>query len=137
MRKIVLSFVLLCGLTEAAVAQETGCATDPHVVDACFDVHGRLAIYANSRLYLWPIGTHRMLGVEYPPEMNQEDLPLPANVEKAVSTPSLYGLTATVYGDFRVCPFTHDEPGLLRLVCIDRGSHLVLRPPPRPDHPVE
>jgi hypothetical protein len=137
MRSTLAGILLTLLLTGIASASDTGCATDEHVVDACFDVHGRLAIYADSRLYLWPIGTHRMLGVQYPPELGLEDLPLPENVDNAVSTPSLYGLTAWVYGDFRVCPFTHDEPGELRFVCIDRGSHLVLRPPPRPLHPVE
>ncbi|MGO9785785.1 MAG: hypothetical protein ACLPL5_03145 [Stellaceae bacterium] len=127
--RLALGLILLGGLTATASADDVGCATNPHVVDTCFIVHGRLTFYANMRLYLWPVGTHRMLGIEYPPEVNEEDLPLPANIEKAISTPTDSGVSVDVFGDFRVCPFTRDHPGKLRYVCIDRASHLVVRPP--------
>lgn len=100
------------------------CANDKHVVEACFDVHGRISVHANSRVYLWPVGTRRIYGIEYPPDLRLPDLPLPGNVDRAVFTPTKSGIGVDVFGDFRVCPFTHDEPGKMRFVCIDSATHL-------------
>ena len=29
-------------------------------------------------------------------------------------------------GDFRVCPFTDDQPGVMRSVCVDSAEHIVV-----------
>ncbi|HTO05622.1 MAG TPA: hypothetical protein VMR86_01070 [Myxococcota bacterium] len=41
-----------------------GCAKHPDRADACFSVHGRLALgNGNPGRRIWVVGTHRMLGV--------------------------------------------------------------------------
>jgi len=48
--------------------------------------------------------------------------PLPPNVAKVID------LDHDVFGDLRVCPFTPEEAGKMRIVCIDSASHLITRP---------
>jgi len=33
-----------------------------------------------------------------------------------------------LYGDYTVCPFTHERAGWMQYVCIARATHLVLAP---------
>ncbi len=33
-----------------------------------------------------------------------------------------------VFGDFTLCPFTPDEPGKLRFVCVQSAKRLVAKP---------
>ena len=112
------ALMLLGGLANSAVA---ACATDARVVEACFDVHGRLRIDTNLRTHLWPAGTHRLLAVHYRRDAPEPEPPLPGNVAK------ILGLDNELFGDFRICPFTADRPGRMRIVCIDKASHLVVR----------
>ena len=110
------------GLGGAAAIASASCAGDARVVEACFDVHGRLRIDANLRMHLWPIGTRRLLAVHYRRDAPEPDPPLPGNVAKAL------GLDNELFGDFRICPFTPDRPGRMRIVCIDEASNLSVRP---------
>ncbi|MGD0073790.1 MAG: hypothetical protein ABSD31_05560 [Candidatus Binataceae bacterium] len=130
-RSALFALAILCGLNTAASAADSSCATDKRVVAACYEVHGRLRIYANMRLYLWPVGTKRLLGVCYAPDVCppfhtlRPGPPMPPNVAKLVDPDH------DVFGDFRVCPFTPEEPRTMRTVCIDSASHLIVRPTPR------
>jgi hypothetical protein len=103
-----------------AVAQQ--CRDDPKIVGQCFAVHGRVAFRANMRLYLWPIGTPRLLAISYPPEAQSEPPFMPDNLRRLID------LEHAVFGDFEVCPLSPERPGRLRFVCIQSASHLVLRP---------
>lgn len=103
-------------------AAENACAADTRVVANCFDVHGRLRLHANLRLYLWPSGTKRLLAVSYAPDAPVADPPLPANLSAAIR------LDNDGFGDFRVCPFEPDRPGRLRRACIASAARLVIRP---------
>jgi hypothetical protein len=125
------ALALLCGLNTAARAADSSCATDKRVVAACYQVHGRLSVYADMRLYLWPIGTKRLLDVCFGPDIcdhpepPEPGPPLPPNVAKVI------GPEVHVFGDFQVCPLTPEEPRTMRAVCIDSASHLIVRPTPR------
>jgi len=132
MRSMAFALALLCwGLNTAARAADSSCATDKRVVAACYEVHGRLRVYANMRLYLWPVGTKRSLAVCfapdvcYPPAPPQPAPPLPPNVAKVIDPDH------DVFGDFRVCPLTPEKAGKMRIVCIDSASHLITRPTPQ------
>jgi hypothetical protein len=90
-------------------------------VAACYSVHGRLSIGADSvRLYLWPIGTKRMLGVTAGPRIDDADDPI---------WPRTLPITPDddVYADFEVCPFTPERKGAMQLVCIESASHVVVK----------
>ncbi len=132
-RSLVFALALLCGLNTAASAIGGACATDKRVVAPCYEVHGRLRVYADMRLYLWPVGTKRSLAVCYapdvcyPPDPPELAPPMPPNVAKVI------GLDVDVFGDFRVCPLTPEKAGRMRTVCIDSASHLITRPYSPPD----
>jgi len=32
-----------------------------------------------------------------------------------------------IFADFVICPFTPDEPGVMRLVCVDSASNVVVK----------
>lgn len=71
------------------------------------------------RLYLWPVGTKRMLGVTGGAILDDAINPIwPQNLK---FNP---GVNA-IYGDFLVCPFTPEQKGHLQLVCIESATHLV------------
>ncbi len=124
MRSTVFALALLCVLNTAAHA-DSSCATDKRAVAPCYQVHGRLRVRWNLRLYLWPVGTKRLLAVHYAPDAPQPDPPLPPNLAKVMDPDH------DVFGDFRVCPFTPEKAGKMRIVCIDSASHLITRPKPR------
>ncbi len=125
MRSMAFALALLCGLNTPVSAADSSCATDKRVMAACYEVHGRLRIYANMRLYLWPVGTNRSFAVHYAPDAPQPEPPLPPNLAKVMDPDH------DVFGDFRVCPFTPEKAGKMRIVCIDSASHLITRPTPR------
>lgn len=96
-------------------AQEA-CRTDPDIIGACFQVHGRLSIWNGSpSLRIWRIGTKRILGVH-------RDMPPPESVIAHVSD---FG--DEVYADFTVCPFTEERPGAMQMVCIESAENVVTK----------
>jgi hypothetical protein len=105
------------------------CRDDPAVVAACFIVHGRLSIAAGGEIQIWPSGTNRLLQLTYPPDLPQSLTSWP------YISPRLGKLLrageADVWGDFEVCPLTHDIPGQRRLICIQSGSRLGVVENPR------
>ena len=111
---------LLLGISVATEAVAIECRDDPKIVEQCFNVHGRITVYANMRAYLWPVGTHRLLQFNYPEPA--ADYPyMPKKLFDLLSDDKV------VYGDFEVCPFTPDVAGAVRYVCIQSASHLVIR----------
>ena len=104
-----------------AFAAPPKCKGNPRVVGACYSVHGRLSLGADSvRLRLWPIGTNRMLGVTAGPRIDDADDPIWPQTLKV--TPD-----DDVYGDFEVCPFTPHRKGEMQLVCIESASQIVVK----------
>src|SRR5215471_19572056 len=66
-RRLVLTIAAFqIALGGVAAAETFPCKQDPRIIQQCFAVRGRLSVHANMRLYLWPIGTNRLLGVASP-----------------------------------------------------------------------
>jgi hypothetical protein len=108
----------------AATALAAECDDDPAVVEQCFTTHGRLRTTAEGHVDLWPSKSHRLYLVEYPPGQAQAQTAfpyMPPGMAQALAR------GATVYGDFIVCPFTHDEPGRARFVCIQSGDKFLVQ----------
>jgi hypothetical protein len=105
-----------------AFAATPKCKGNPNVVGACYSVHGRLTRGADTvRLWLWLVGTKRMLGVTAGPRLDDADDPIwPQNLK------FVHGDEA-IYGDFEVCPFTPERKGEMQLVCIESASHFVVK----------
>jgi hypothetical protein len=97
------------------------CKGNPKVIDACFTVHGRVNLGADTiRLRLWPVGTDRLLGVASGPGIDDAGEPIyPRNIKLNEGD--------TIYGDFEVCPFTQERKGAMRFVCIESASNLVTK----------
>jgi hypothetical protein len=94
--------------------QVQACKTDPDIIGACFKLRGRLSAWNGSpTLRIWRVGTKRMLGTQ--------DGPLPENLAKQMD----WGVEA--WGDFEVCPYTKERPGVMQSVCIESAEHLFFR----------
>jgi hypothetical protein len=114
-------------LAVPAFAEEPKCKGNPKVIGACYSIRGRASLGADTvRLWLWPVGTRRMLGVTAGPSLDDADDP--------ISPPSLKFNPgdAEIYGDFEVCPFTPERKGAMQLVCIESASKLVAKHQPSP-----
>ncbi len=108
-------------LPHGARSAERTCREDIHVVDRCFEVRGRLRIEANARITLWPVGTERLLGVQYPGDLAEVGgslAPLPPDLDE------LLGQNAAVFGDYVACPYTRSEPGKKQYICIEAARNL-------------
>lgn len=111
--------VLSCVPSAAAECQD-----DPEVIGQCFTVHGRVSVGANMLVTLWPVGTTRLLGIDFRPDSDRRNYARPFIPENlgTVLDPG-----TTVFGDFVVCPFTPDIPGKKRYVCVQSAAHLVIQ----------
>lgn len=88
----------------------------------CFNVHGRIRLYNGSpSVRIWPVGTNRLLGVSEGRFYNEEYANMPPDLL------DLLTFHSELFADFIVCPFTIDEPGAMRLVCIDSVSNVIVR----------
>ena len=92
-------FVVGLLLASCALAQQPKCEGNPKVVAACYVVHGRASLGADSvRVRIWPVGTKRMLGVTGGPTIDDAINAIYPKQLEFVSPGD------DIYGDFLVCP---------------------------------
>jgi len=75
----------------------------------------------NPSIRIWVVGTHRVLGVSEQRFADATIRNLPEDLEAKLSSDT------DLFGDFTICPFTPDEPGVMRLVCVDSVTHVEVR----------
>ena len=97
------------------------CKSNPHLVGECFKVHGRLSWTNGSSAKFWRVGSKRLLGVPC-----WDDACMPDYIYEKL------GADVDVFGDYEVCPLTKEEPEVMRMVCIESASNLVLKRYPEP-----
>jgi hypothetical protein len=124
------AFVLVSGIavliapdaTSALELRTKPCKGNAAVVDACFTVHGRYAIYngGSPQTRIWIIGSKRLLGVGDLIE-GEDDPWIPANLKSHLR------LGVEIFGDFEVCPLAKEQAGAMRTVCVESASHLVIK----------
>jgi hypothetical protein len=105
------------------------CRKNAQLVAPCYTIRGRMNIWNGTpNLRIWPVGTNRILGVTGGPHNDEErtDCDVPENLAGKLSSDT------SLFGDFLVCPFTEDKPGVMRFVCVESASHLVVRPRTKP-----
>jgi len=114
-------FVILVIVIPTFAAPIPKCKGNPKVIDACYSIHGRINLGADTiRLRLWPIGTDRLLGVKGGPNIDDAGEPIfPQNLK--------LNQNDVIYGDFEVCPFTQERKGTMRFVCIESAYNLVTK----------
>ena len=120
-----LSFLLAAllfhvGNVMGGIAEATTCAQNTQLVGQCFTVRGRPSVHANMRPYLWPIGTHRLLGIASP----EGTIIMPTEIERIFASPPF---DRQLFADFEVCPFTRPRPGIMQMVCIAAARNLKIR----------
>jgi hypothetical protein len=104
---LALSFVPLPAVLDASDTETSSCRSDPRVVAACFQVHGRLSNWnGNPTKRIWIIGTNRMLGL-------RDGTELPVALQKSLSD-----FDHEVVGDFQFCPFTPHKAGVMQVGCL-------------------
>lgn len=124
-----LSFLLglVLALQNAVLAGGAeGTCPEPMAKDTkCFTVHGRLYLTNGTpSVRIWPVGTHRILGVP------GEGEDLPPCLQRYLD------FETVVYADLEVCPLEPDLPGKMRTVCVKVAGKIVLeRAEPGSDEP--
>ena len=122
---ILLALFMACP-TYAASATDTTvrkpCRERQDLVGPCYSVRGRMN-YSNGSpsVRIWVVGTKRMLGVT-DSDCEGEGCSLPDQIASKLSWDT------DLFGEFVVCPFTSDQPGVMRFVCVDSGTRLEARP---------
>ena len=121
MRELLIVATLLL-LPAPLLARDRPCSANPMVSGKPFVVHGRLSIYnGNPTARIWEIGTHRLLGIS-DGRFRKDGY---ANLPESIKT--MVGFGVDLYGDFKVYPFTASRPGVMQLVCVESGQHLVTK----------
>jgi hypothetical protein len=91
----------------------------------CFRIKGRMSLYNGTpSLRIWPIGTKRMLGVSEGRFKLKGYDNIPKDSQHQIHW------NAEMFGDFLVCPFTDDRPGVMRLICVESAEHISIGMPP-------
>ena len=122
MRDLLIVTTLLLLFPVSLLATERPCSANPMVSGTPFVIHGRLSFYnGNPTLRLWQIGTRRLLGVS-DGRFKKYGY---ANIPESISTK--VDFETDLYGDFEVYPFTDAVPGVMQLICIESGRHLVVK----------
>ena len=118
-----LSRLLVAGLASAFLVAAPANAKSARW--ACRWVHGRMTEgNGTPSTRIWPVGTHRILGVVNPghPDVDAGEMP-----ERVLNlrTPEH---DFTVWGDFYVCPVAPERAGWMRLVVVKGARRLVPGP---------
>jgi hypothetical protein len=130
MLKVLISLIVASLSLSSRADAAPPCKTNTKLVAACFVVHGRLADWYQGSypVRIWVRGTNRLLGVIDTDQLKDaRDGPiLPDNVSKALGDGP--AKPYFVFGDFTVCPLSHERPGWMREVCLESATHLVAKP---------
>src|SRR3954451_2683189 len=87
----------------------------------CVWVHGRMtAGNGTPSTRIWPVGTHRMLGVVSPGRPDVEVGEMPNSVLRLLTAENDF----TVWGDFHVCPVSPERAGWMRFVVVKEAKGL-------------
>jgi hypothetical protein len=121
-----LVLALAASIAATAALAESECRPGPRIVGDCFWLHGRLDAWnGNPTFRIWRVGGKRILGLDSAGDPGSD--PRPPAVINAMSG-GADAFSTSVWGDYRVCPFTRVRPGRMQFVCIAKADHLVARP---------
>jgi hypothetical protein len=133
MLRFLIVLILSTTITLSQVRQDTSqikckpCRQHPSVIGPSFVVHGALRMYPTGppTIRIWKIGTNRMLGISEGMYYLEGYCNLPKWLDSLLTSDSAVTKSrAQIIGDFVVYPFMNDEPGEMRLVCVDTAYNL-------------
>jgi hypothetical protein len=117
---LLLSPLTVLGQSPSTQAKPRPCRAQPALVGKCFKVRGRLSLYNGApTIRLWRAGTKRILGVSA--SYAQEGFSIPTEIEKQLDWET------ELWGEYLVCPFTRQQPGVMQMVCIEEASRTSVR----------
>ena len=118
------AFLIMYGLCQAAESvSKKSCKQHPQLSGPCFKLRGRLSIYNETpSLRIWPVGTTSLLGVSEGRFAHPDVDNIPPQVRARLGS-----FDDELFGDFTVCPFENDKPGVMRLICVEAATNIVLR----------
>ena len=121
---VIMSAVAAIGQLQARSRKaQQGCKGNAKLAGQCFQIHGR-AFVSNGTpdLRIWRVGTRRILGVTASATADDaEEGIAPDNLLRALG-----GYKDFIFGDFEVCPFSHERYGYMQMVCVERADNLVI-----------
>lgn len=120
---LILVLPIVSSFGAIAEAQDiNSCKAHPQLSGSCFEIRGRMApSNGTPSLRIWPVGTKRLLGVSESHSSGSENYNVPKGLLEHLS----FG--KAIYADFTVCPFTDDEPGVMRIVCVESAENISIR----------
>jgi hypothetical protein len=127
MRQFIIVWLLLFspmtirGQSSTRQVKPRPCRAQPTLIGKCFKVRGRLSLYNGApTIRLWRAGTKRILGVSASYAQDGSSS-IPAEIEKQL------GWETELWGDYLVCPFTREHPGVMQMICIEGASRTSVR----------
>ena len=117
-------FLVIYGLCQAGESiRIKSCKEHPQLSGPCFKLRGRLSIYNGTpSLRIWPVGTTRLLGISEGRFAHPDIDNIPPHVRARLGS-----LDDELFAEFTVCPFANDKPGVMRLICVESATNIVLR----------
>jgi len=98
------------------------CREHPMLSGSCFKIRGRMSLSNGTpSVRIWPVGTNRILGVSEGRFYLEDYANVPGELVRQLSWET------AMYADFTVCPFNDDEPGVMRLICVESAENISIR----------
>jgi hypothetical protein len=105
------------------VLDDRPCREHPQLVAPCFSIRGRMNYWNGApSVRIWKVGSRRMLGVSEGRFKVEGYSNLPREITARLTW------DVDLFGDFVVCPFTREQPGVMQLMCVDAATNLEARP---------
>jgi hypothetical protein len=102
--------------------KKKSCKDHPMLSGPCFKVRGRMALYNGTpTVRIWPVGTNRILGI------SEARFYLEGYDNVSEELVRQLSWDTAMFADFTVCPFTNEQPGVMRLVCVESAENVSIR----------
>ena len=102
--------------------KKKSCKDHPMVSGPCFKVRGRMAFYNGTpSVRIWPVGTKRILGISEGRFYQGGYDNVPGELVGQLTWDT------AMFADFTICPFTDEQPGVMRLICVESAENISIR----------
>ncbi len=106
----------------AAENESPSCKENPLLSGPCYELRGRMTLSNGTpSVRIWPVGTHRILGVSGGGSDSEDHGGVPEELAKQL------GWETAMFADFSVCPFSDDKQGEMRRVCVASAKNISIK----------
>jgi len=118
---VLLFFLASLGASEDKPKKKS-CKEHPMLSGPCFKIRGRMfSSNGTPSIRIWPVGTNRILGISEGRFYLEDYENVPEELVHQLNWETV------LYADFTICPFTNDEPGVMRLICVESAENISIR----------